>query len=108
VCGAKWLPIVRNLKFHGIPPKYISTYVGSTGVYNVSTFLVRFFMATIIFTFDEEVECPECAGFGEVEYEFEVIDHIRGGEIVGIVKECRMCEGSGVIYVEGEVDEDGD
>ena len=43
---------------------------------------------------------------GEVEYEFEVIDHIRGGEIVGIIKQCRLCEGSGVIYVEGDPDYD--
>ena len=37
-------------------------------------------MTTIIFTFDDEVECPECGGEGRVEYEFEVIDHIRGGD----------------------------
>jgi hypothetical protein len=35
-----------------------------------------------------------------------VIDHIRGGEVVGIVKECRMCGGSGVVYVEGGPDDD--
>jgi len=63
-------------------------------------------MTTIIFTFDDEVECPECLGAGEVEYEFEVIDHIRGGEIVGIIKQCRLCKGSGVIYVEGGPDDD--
>ena len=63
-------------------------------------------MTTIIFTFDDEVECPECGGEGRVEYEFEVIDQIRGGEIVGLVRECRMCEGNGVIYVEGGPDYD--
>jgi DnaJ-class molecular chaperone len=63
-------------------------------------------MTTIIFTFDDEVECPECAGVGECEYDFEVIDHLRGGEIVSLVRECRMCDGNGVIYVEGEPEDD--
>lgn len=61
-------------------------------------------MATFIFTFDDEIDCPECFGAGEVEYEFYVIDHIRGGEYIGRVLPCKMCEGSGVIYVEPEDD----
>jgi len=55
-------------------------------------------MVTIMqFIFTPEFECPECLGVGEVEYEFYVIDHIRGGEIIGRVMECRMCEGSGLV-----------
>ena len=43
-------------------------------------------MTTFIFTIDDEVECPECLGDGEVEYEFNVIDQFRGGEIVCLVR----------------------
>lgn len=78
----------------------------SSPLANLSTFIYGEVMPTIIFTFDDEIDCPECLGAGEVEYEFNVIDHIRGGEVVGIVKECRMCGGSGVVYVEGGPDDD--
>lgn len=63
-------------------------------------------MTGYIFTPDDEIECPECLGFGEVEYDFEVIDHLRGGEIVSRVLECRVCEGSGVAYVIGGAADD--
>lgn len=65
-------------------------------------------MTTYIFTIDDEVECPECLGDGRVEYDFNVIDQFRGGEIVSRVLTCRMCDGSGVIYVEGGLDDDKD
>jgi DnaJ-class molecular chaperone len=79
----------------------------SSPLASVSTFIYGEIMPTIIFTFDDEIDCPECGGEGRVEYEFNVIDHIRGGEVVGLVRECRMCEGSGVIYVEPADDEAG-
>ena len=48
--------------------------------------------------------CPECGGVGECEYEEARPDPMawRGGELVGVIRECHVCEGV------GEVDDDED
>ena len=60
----------------------------------------------IVFTPEFEFECPECLGEGIVEYEFYVIDHLRGGEIIGKEMECRHCGGSGVVYDPPDTDDE--
>ena len=48
--------------------------------------------------------CPECGGVGEAEYEEARPDPMgwRGGELVGVMRECQLCDGW------GEIDDDED
>jgi len=42
--------------------------------------------------------CPECDGYGELEYERPVVDWMRGGYLEGYMDNCDKCDGEG--YVE--------
>lgn len=56
---------------------------------------------------EKEVECPECGGFGECEYEYGMPDPMawRGGELQDCTEECHECQGRGVVIVEREESE---
>ena len=44
-----------------------------------------------------EVRCPSCGSAGEIEREISVPDPIRGGDIIGRIETCDMCEGRGAV-----------
>ena len=52
------------------------------------------------------INCPECAGLGEVEYDRPVRDFVNGGEYESYWADCKNCNGSGQIEPLEE-DEDG-
>jgi DnaJ-class molecular chaperone len=43
------------------------------------------------------INCPECAGLGEVEYDRPVRDFVNGGEYESYWADCENCHGSGQI-----------
>jgi len=43
------------------------------------------------------IECPECGGEGECEYERSVIDWNDGGYLEGYMDTCDTCEGEGYL-----------
>ena len=43
------------------------------------------------------INCPECAGLGEVEYDRPVRDFVNGGEYESYWADCKNCNGSGQI-----------
>lgn len=46
----------------------------------------------------ESCHCWECGGYGKKEYTEAVPDPIRGGDLVGAVRECHLCYGGGELY----------
>lgn len=54
--------------------------------------------------YPNEIECPECGGEGECEYEVSVVDYQHGGYLKGEVMTCQRCHGDGFIGA-GEEDE---
>ena len=44
--------------------------------------------------------CPECGGYGELEYERPVVNWMHGGYLEGYMDTCDKCDGEG--YVEDE------
>ena len=46
----------------------------------------------------ESCHCWECGGYGKKEYEQAVPDPIRGGDLVGVIRECYDCHGDGKLY----------
>lgn len=46
----------------------------------------------------ESCHCWECGGYGKKEYTEAVPDPIRGGDLVGVVRECHLCHGGGELY----------
>ena len=55
---------------------------------------------------DKQIECPECNGVGEREYYVGVIDWKHGGELVGEMDTCEMCDGNGEITIDEGEDDD--
>ena len=46
----------------------------------------------------ERCHCWKCGGHGKVEGEEAVPDPIRGGDLVGVIRECYDCHGGGGGY----------
>jgi len=49
-----------------------------------------------------EIECPECEGEGELEYEVAVVDYDHGGYLAGKFMDCERCGGNGYLVVDEE------
>ena len=43
------------------------------------------------------LECPECQGSGEAEYEVAVVDYVCGGYYTDQTMTCQLCDGFGLI-----------
>ena len=44
-----------------------------------------------------ELHCPSCGSTGQIEREISVPDYIRGGDIIGRIETCELCEGRGAV-----------
>ena len=53
------------------------------------------------------IECDECGGVGQAEYEVPVVDYQAGGYLTDKLMECEKCQGSGEIEVDDPLDSPG-